>query len=369
MVWLMVVSPIPVCFLWPGVILPASLVAFLGSGAKFLFFDIEICRSKLWLPEGDDVEAEIAESCSFGMDAILSIISTTLSLACVLLVCLKAPKRRELENSRGLQYDDLDEDIKNLRTHSMEDSVDDSASYNIDIEAQSSKSYCKRGAYDLDEISKTSKNTPSQYSNNDVHSTMALSRKPSSDTASMKSSSKKALKNNRKIDLESERLRQADPSVEYNEKEFHKMFSEKPRMIPRPLTPPPNKMTTNTMTPPLNKMSAKKNDQESTSPFASFSNAANKLRNKSNLFSPAAPSDESSFMLRSPMLNMTGGKENTTPNYTPKKKMGSSKKKSSRKTDQTSNKTQKYDEDLIQKCVLDLERSFSESEQMSGQEY
>ena len=364
-IWLMVISPIPVCFIWPGILLPASLVAFLGGAAKFLFFDIEICRSNLWLPDGDDVTAITAESCSLGMDATLSIISSTLSLACVLLVCLKAPKRKEFHDPKEIVYPGYGGDIQNLRTYSMEDSVDeDDSIVSIDIEGQKSRSMRnKKSAYDLNLIVEKPKKTVTK---DDIMTSIPLHRNPStaSDAISIRSA-KKALKFKRKINPESEKLRQIEPSIEYTEKELHQVFNDKSNnSLHLPETPPMMKPPTHDRNPSHESMA------QNSSPFFK---AGNFKRPLSNMFSPAAPSDESSVILRSPIPMM---KENSysspgSRRSTPSRKKNSSKKKSAelgKKTEQTSNKSQKYDEALIQKCVIDLKRSFSEDQLPVGQD-
>mmetsp|Transcript_231 Transcript_231/g.314 ORF Transcript_231/g.314 Transcript_231/m.314 type:complete len:126 (-) Transcript_231:191-568(-) len=92
----------------------------------------------------------------------------------------------------------------------------------------------------------------------------------------------------------------------------------------------------------------------------------------SHVYSPAAPSDESSFQFRSPAPTFSYGKENASPrktprmkkqsSHTPRKKKSGTKKKSSKASDQLSEEPQKYDEALIQKCVYDLAQSFSDSD-------
>ena len=374
----MVISPIPVCFVWPGILLPASLVAFLGGAAKFLFFDIEICRSNLWLPDGDDITPITAESCSLGMDATLSIISSILSLACVLLVCIKAPKRKEFHDSKEIVYPGYGGDIQNLRTYSMEDSVDESESIvSIDIEGQKSRSMRnKTSAYDLNLIVEEPKKTIAT-DNNIMTSIPLQHRNPStaSDAISVRSA-KKALKFKRRVNPESEKLRQAEPSIEYTEKELHQVFNDKANnSIHLPETPPMmTKPPTHNRNPSHESVT-----QNSSSPF--FKAAGNFKRSSfSNMFSPAAPSDESSFIFRSPIpfmkensFSSPGSSRRSTPNSS-KKKNNSNKKKLAaaaelgKKTEQTSNKSQKYDEALIQKCVIDLKRSFSDSQLAGGQD-
>lgn len=155
--------------------------------------------------------------------------------------------------------------------------------------------------------------------------------------------------------MASEILRTAEPSIDYTEKQLYDVMNEKPHALPRRSATPPRKETI-----------LQKNEQYS----SPFTNPSSMVRQRSNVFSPSAPSDESGYMFRSPLF----GKENASPHLTPgskkstPKKRKMSAKKSSKKTEKSSNKSQKYDEALIQKCVVDLERSFSESEQLPSQE-
>ena len=326
----MVVTPIPVCFLWSGMLLPASLIAFLGSGAKFLFFDIEICRSELWLSDGDDTSPQTAQSCSLGMDAVLSIISSTLALACVLLVCLKAPKKKVLDSDKELQYTDV-VTIHNLRTHSMEDSIDNAKSF--DFESQVKRSHQKKSVYDLESITETAHSSDVGWPNNHHYDN------PDAEVNTIKSF-KNMIKTMRRGDPDSEKLRTAEKSIEYDDKNFNKKH-----FIPRPATPPMKRgpMTTE--------------PQQSTP----------KPKKQSSLFSPGAPSDEEDFLFRSPYakdnnslhLNVTPKTRSAT-----KKMKSSSKMKSVMETDEISSKSQKYDEDLIQQCVVDLRSSYTELDKL-----
>lgn len=378
----MVISPIPACFLWPGILLPASLVSFLSSGAKFLFFDIEICRSMLWLPDHDKFP-ENAKSCTLGTDSILSIISCTLSLLCVLLVCLKAPERRNLNDGRrGIRFSDdddeeEDDDLHNLRTHTAEESLCEGQS--LDLEAPRSQSFDSKSAYDLESIHEEPKRKDDDLKKEvrNVNKEVYDPKKEAvmSTVLSHRKSLNKKLAKVRKIDQESENLRETEPSLEYIDQDFNKLMSGKSTMIPPlPETPPSKTMPLPLPLPqPLPLPFTKRHEQQYSSPSPKI------LRNRSHMYSPAAPSDESSFAFRSPAPPMLYGKENASPrktpkmkkqpSHTPKKKKSTSKKKSSKPAaDKTSNESQKYDEALIQKCVYDLAQSFSDSDLQLAEE-
>lgn len=114
--WLIVITPLPSWFFWPGVLLPSVLIIFLAGGAKFLFFDTEICHSRLWVPfsENNEYTPQKAEECRLGRDGYVSIVSCGVALFNIFLVCLKAPKKRELSNY-GLYYNDVEGDSEELR--------------------------------------------------------------------------------------------------------------------------------------------------------------------------------------------------------------------------------------------------------------
>jgi hypothetical protein len=102
--WLFVVSPLPVRFFWPVVVLPALVASFLAEASKFLFYDTSICRKTVWFPPGTESLPRTAE-CSLGSTAIYGIASGIIFLICLILVCIKAPNRRELEPNYGLDVE------------------------------------------------------------------------------------------------------------------------------------------------------------------------------------------------------------------------------------------------------------------------
>lgn len=106
--WLFLFSPLPVSLFWPGLLLPAVLVAFLAEGSKFLMFDTAVCRTALWTPTGVDSLAQRAETCDLGTTAVHTIVSGCIFFIALMFVCLKAPEKRDLDVHYGLKYDNKD---------------------------------------------------------------------------------------------------------------------------------------------------------------------------------------------------------------------------------------------------------------------
>jgi hypothetical protein len=102
--WLVVVSPVPTCFVWPGILLPAVMMAFLGEGSKFLFFDTSICQSSLWFPPGVDSLPRIAKDCELGKTGYIVVAAGVIFFFSLLMVCLKAPEKRQLDDGYGATY-------------------------------------------------------------------------------------------------------------------------------------------------------------------------------------------------------------------------------------------------------------------------
>jgi len=99
--WLLVILPLPASFLWPGVILPSLLIAFLCQGSKFLFLDTAICQSSLWYPTGVDSLPQKVHNCSLGKSSYFCISAAVSLCICLLLVCLNSPQKRKLDKSYG----------------------------------------------------------------------------------------------------------------------------------------------------------------------------------------------------------------------------------------------------------------------------
>jgi hypothetical protein len=81
------------------------MAAFLSEGSKFLFFDTSICRNTVWFPSGADSLPRVAEECSLGSTGFYSIAAGIVFFLCLLLVCLKAPDKRELRPRYGTDFD------------------------------------------------------------------------------------------------------------------------------------------------------------------------------------------------------------------------------------------------------------------------
>eukprot|EP00535_Pseudo-nitzschia_heimii_P002801 CAMPEP_0197184988 /NCGR_PEP_ID=MMETSP1423-20130617/11012_1 /TAXON_ID=476441 /ORGANISM="Pseudo-nitzschia heimii, Strain UNC1101" /LENGTH=361 /DNA_ID=CAMNT_0042635947 /DNA_START=401 /DNA_END=1486 /DNA_ORIENTATION=- len=137
--WLFVVSPLPARFFWPVVVLPTLVASFLAEASKFLFYDTSICRKNAWFPPGTESLPRMAD-CSFGATAIYGIASGIIFLVCLILVCLKAPNRRDLEPNYGLDIDDGNIDIVNPRSYSVKEDLNrpsKESSYDSDYEGDS----------------------------------------------------------------------------------------------------------------------------------------------------------------------------------------------------------------------------------------
>lgn len=109
---LMVVSPLPARFFWPGLLLPSVMVGFLAQGSKFLFFDTRICQGFVWVPFGENVTPRTANSCTLGRTGIFAIAAGSVYFFSLLLVCLKTPQKRQLQEDYGKTNDSPDEGVE-----------------------------------------------------------------------------------------------------------------------------------------------------------------------------------------------------------------------------------------------------------------
>jgi hypothetical protein len=107
--WFFVLTPLPAFFIWPAIMLPALMAAFLAEGSKFLFFDTSICRNSIWFPQGADSLPRIAEDCSLGDTAKYSIAAASIYFLSLVAVCLKGPEMRDLDPNYGLDFENGDQ--------------------------------------------------------------------------------------------------------------------------------------------------------------------------------------------------------------------------------------------------------------------
>ena len=98
--WLLTITPIPASFFWPGVLLPAVILAMLTGAAKFVFFDTHICSEELWyVDESSDPVA--AQSCDLGESSVFGVASVAAYFFCTILICFRSPQKRELDENYG----------------------------------------------------------------------------------------------------------------------------------------------------------------------------------------------------------------------------------------------------------------------------
>ena len=91
--------PLPVRFIWTGVLLPSVLTSLCAEAIKFLAFDSDMCKARIWRDSNGSYHS--AEGCSLNRGAMTSLGSITTYLMCIILVCLKSPQRRQLDPAYG----------------------------------------------------------------------------------------------------------------------------------------------------------------------------------------------------------------------------------------------------------------------------
>lgn len=317
LIWLMIITPLPACFFWSGFLLPSVLVELLAGGAKFIFFDTQICQDKLWVSSEADTPSTQADSCSLSKDSYIAIAACALGFCNLLLICLKAPERRELDNDYSHNYLDVFDDMDHLRADTMEDSVAMSFDKKNDVEIGRSRS--NSSTYDMEAI---------------------VSRQMNESPTHIKKRSKKRNAKNYS-DIETEQLRMVECSMEYNQKQHMQMImddeSDSGSYVSRPKSVKSSKSYKSSKSNDFHKMKAMEFQKAPTHYESQYPTSATK--------SKYAPSDEmNAFGFRSPLKAF---KDNFSP-------VGSNKKMTNMREKKT------YDEDKIMKCVADLEKSFSE---------
>jgi hypothetical protein len=95
MAWAIVAFPLPAGCLWPSLLLPCVILAFIGEGSKFLFVEVALCRQPIWLPTTAESVPTTAETCTLGWSAYACIVAGVLQGIGLLLVCMKTPRKSQ----------------------------------------------------------------------------------------------------------------------------------------------------------------------------------------------------------------------------------------------------------------------------------
>lgn len=333
-IWMMIITPLPSCFIWPGILLPAVLIEFLTGSAKFLIYDTQICKGRLWIPQGENMQSQRAESCSLSIDSILSIAGSVLSLLSVLMVCLRAPKRRILDDSYGMRYKDVDNDMQNLWTSTMDDSACNS--YGNEVESQARgvwNSPAKvRPTTSLD-IESIIRKQMSKESDDDLVQSDSKPTKKRQQSKNVSQSKKHS--NIGEIDVK--KLREVDPDI-HNSHDVQKM--------------PKEQVYTDISDENLSLRSMPKSIRSGRSSKSKIPQDTNYAVKEDASFdtSKLAPSDEAAcFAFKSPLKSFKD-------NFSPLKST-----KSKKDPWPALQETKAYDENKIMKCIGDLEHSFTQS--------
>ena len=144
-VWLLTVTPLPASFFWPGVLLPAVVLAMATGAAKFIFFDAMICSEDLWYI--DETTPPVPPlSCDIGESAVYNISSSVAYFICTILICFRAPRKRKLDENFGKSHEE-----KNNCQNTNNTGPSGTDTECVDVETTCSKTYPQRGA--LNELS------------------------------------------------------------------------------------------------------------------------------------------------------------------------------------------------------------------------
>jgi len=98
--WLLTITPLPASFFWPGVLLPAVVLAMLTGAGKFILFDAQICSEPLWFVD-ETSEPVAAQSCEIGESSVFGIASVAAYFFCTILICFRSPQKRVLDENFG----------------------------------------------------------------------------------------------------------------------------------------------------------------------------------------------------------------------------------------------------------------------------
>ena len=83
------------------------MIMLLTGASNFFIFDNQICHALLWLPKEGEPIPQKAGECHAFKDLTVTLCATILSLASMLLVYARTPKRRPLDETFGRKYMDL----------------------------------------------------------------------------------------------------------------------------------------------------------------------------------------------------------------------------------------------------------------------
>lgn len=75
----------------------------LSGCGKFLLFDTDLCTDELWL-QSQDSPAVVAKSCEIGESSVFGIAAVTAFFFCAVLICFRAPQRRQLDPEFGKRW-------------------------------------------------------------------------------------------------------------------------------------------------------------------------------------------------------------------------------------------------------------------------
>ena len=101
-VWLLTITPLPASFFWPGVLLPATMIATLAGSARFFFFDAQICSAQMWIVD-ESAPPVAARSCGIGESSAYGISSAVAFFLCAVLIFFGSPQKRTLDAEFGQQ--------------------------------------------------------------------------------------------------------------------------------------------------------------------------------------------------------------------------------------------------------------------------